>query len=152
MRAVILLLALVAVSQAWTGKVVRVLDGDTYEVLHGQERVRVRLYGVDAPEKAQAFGQVAKNYGGRIFGRQVEVADMATDRYGRTVGIITVAGERKAFNQELIEAGMAWVYGAYCKEAWCPAWSRIEGEARAARKGLWADARPQPPWLFRRRS
>lgn len=140
-----------AATAAWTGKVVRILDGDTYEVMNGREAVRIRLYGVDAPEKTQAFGQVAKTYGGRIFGRQVEVAPMDTDRYGRTIGIITVAGEKTVFNQELVAQGMAWVYTAYCKEAWCSTWSRLEGEARASRKGLWADARPEPPWLFRRR-
>ncbi|MCB9913232.1 MAG: thermonuclease family protein [Planctomycetes bacterium] len=152
MKALLLLLAgLAAATSAWTGKVIRVLDGDTYDVLNGREVVRIRLYGVDAPEKTQDFGQVAKTFGGRIFGRQVEVAPIDTDRYGRTIGLITVAGERKAFNQVLLEEGLAWVYTAYCKEAWCTVWSRLEGEAKAARKGLWADARPEPPWQFRRR-
>ncbi len=73
---------------------------------------------------------------------------MAVDRYGRTVALVTV--ETTLVNQELVRQGLAWVYARYCKRPVCREWERLEAEAREARRGLWADPRPVPPWEFRR--
>lgn len=112
----------------------------------GDRREKVRLYGIDAPEKAQPFGQRSKQYAASlVFGRQVGLERSGTDRYGRTVGLVVVNG--RSLNEEMLRAGLAWHYTAYSRDARL-AW--IERQARQKRRGLWADPRPVPPWAFRR--
>lgn len=131
------------------GKVVAVLDGDTLEVLDSGRAVRVRLYGVDCPEKSQAFGQKAKQFAsGLVFGRAVAVEVHDTDRYGRAVGEVFL-GE-KSLNRELVSAGLAWWYQRYAPDD--RELERLEAEARAAKRGLWGDKAPTAPWLFRAKS
>ena len=94
------------------GKVVAVADGDTITVLRDQEQVKVRLTEIDAPEKAQAFGNQAKQaLSALVFGKEVRVADHGTDRYRRTLGRV-YQGEIDV-NAEMIKSGMAWVYRRY---------------------------------------
>lgn len=135
---------------AWTGKVVGVSDGDTIKVIHDGKQTKIRLYGVDTPEKAQAFGQKAKHLtASLVAGRMVQVEPMTLDRYGRTVGIVYVNG--MLLEAELVKAGMAWVYRRYCKkEPMCSSLKRFESEARQNRIGLWSDPQAQPPWEWRR--
>ena len=125
----------------------KVADGDTVTVLRGKEQVRIRLAGVDTPEKRQAFGQKAKQFTlGLVAGKEVEIRPKTIDRYGRTVGKIIVNGE--SLNKALVAAGLAWWYRKYSpgeKEL-----GRLEAEARDARRGLWADPKPQAPWDWRR--
>lgn len=135
---------------ALTGRVVKVSDGDTITVLddHHQQH-RVRLYGIDTPEKKQAFGRVAgRATASMIAGQVVDVEKIDHDRYGRTVGIIRHNG--RTINRELVKAGYAWVYRQYCKIPECKAWLRDEAQARAQRLGLWQDRNPAPPWEWRR--
>lgn len=135
------------------GKVVGVADGDTLTVLDsGNRQTRVRLQGIDAPESAQAFGQVSKrNLSDLAFGRQVVVEYGKTDRYGRTLGKVLVAG--RDVNLEQVRAGLAWHY-KYYREEQSPDDRRLyaaeEEAARSARRGLWVDPHPVPPWDFRR--
>lgn len=135
------------------GKIVGVADGDTVTVLDaGNRQTRVRLQGIDAPESGQAFGQVSKrNLSDLIFDRQVVVEYEKTDRYGRTLGKV-LTGQRDV-NLEQIKAGLAWHY-KYYQEEQTPEDRRLyaeaETEARSARRGLWADPGPIPPWDFRR--
>ena len=132
------------------GKVVRIADGDTVTILtDDRQQVKVRLYGVDCPEKRQAFGNRAKQYtASKLAGRRVTVEAIDRDRYGRTVGIVQEEGG-ESINEQLLKAGLAWVYGRYCKIPKCRQWQRMEQNARAARKGLWRDANPAPPWSWR---
>lgn len=134
---------------AWTGQVVSVTDGDTIKILRDGRETKIRLYGVDTPEKKQAFGQKAKDFtASLVAGKMVEVESVDQDRYGRTVGIVTVAG--KILNEELVKNGFAWVYRQYCRRGECQAWTMEESQARAARIGLWADPTPPPPWEWRK--
>jgi endonuclease YncB( thermonuclease family) len=132
---------------------VGVADGDTITVLSaGNQQTRVRLQGIDAPESGQAFGQVSKrNLSNFIFDKQVVVEYEKTDRYGRTLGKV-LAGRRDV-NLEQVKAGLAWHYKDYQEEQQ-PEDRRLyadaETDARAAKRGLWADANPIPPWDFRR--
>jgi len=138
-----------ASAYAWTGQVVAVTDGDTIKVLQDGRETKVRLYGVDTPEKKQAFGQKAKGFtASLVAGRMVDVEPVDQDRYGRTVGLVTVAGQ--SLNEELVKNGFAWVYQQYCRRGECSAWTKEELQARAARLGLWADPAPLPPWEWRR--
>ena len=134
---------------AWTGQVVAVSDGDTIKVLQGGRETKIRLYGVDTPEKKQAFGQKAKGFTAfMVAGKVVDVEPVDKDRYGRTVGIVTVAG--RSLNEELVKSGFAWVYRQYCRRGECSTWLKEEGQARAARIGLWVDPAPVPPWDWRK--
>lgn len=134
---------------AWPGQVVSVTDGDTIKVLQDGRETKIRLYGVDTPEKKMAFGQKAKDFtASMVAGKVVEVEPVDQDRYGRTVGIVTVAGRN--LNEELVKNGFAWVYRQYCRRGECSTWLKEELQARAARIGLWADPAPVPPWDWRK--
>ena len=136
-------------SYAWRGKVVAVQDGDTITVLRDKDPIKVRLYGIDCPEKRQAFGTKAKQFTSELaFGKVVDVETVDVDRYGRTVGIVSLA-DGTVVNQEIIRVGFAWVYAHYCKKPICLEWKRLEGEAGAEKQGLWKDENPLPPWEWR---
>lgn len=131
------------------GKVVRIADGDTFTLLTEENRqVKVRLYGIDCPEKAQDFGQVAKQFlSNQIFGKQVEVHEKNIDRYGRTIGIVFTDNPINV-NEALIKVGLAWYYSDYDKNH--PAWDSLEKQAREKKIGLWSQPNPIAPWNFRR--
>lgn len=135
---------------AWTGKVVGIADGDTITVLRdGRDQVKIRLYGIDAPESGQPFGKASKqNLSSMVYGESVQVEVMDTDRYGRTVARIFVDGED--VNAAQLRSGNAWLYEQYCKSWVCGEWFGIEADARSSRVGLWADKDPVPPWQWRR--
>ena len=136
---------------AWSGKVVGVTDGDTIKALHpDQGQVKIRFYGIDTPEKGQAYGRAATKYlASLIAGKTVNIESVTTDRYGRTVGIVTYAEQN--INRAMIQAGYAWVYKRYCKRSFCDDWLMLEDSARRAKIGLWQESDPIPPWDWRRR-
>jgi endonuclease YncB( thermonuclease family) len=135
-----------ALSPALSGRVVRILDGDSLAVLSGGDEVEVRLHGVDAPEGGQACGNRARRFAGDLaFGRQVELRPRGKDAYGRTLAEVHLPDGR-SLNRELVSAGLAWHYRKYSDDADLAA---REKEARAARRGLWADPAPVPPWEWR---
>ena len=108
-----LLAPLGASADQFTGKVVGISDGDTISVLREGKAVKVRLYGVDAPEKAQAFGTQAQKFtGDMVFQQTVTVTIRDTDRYGRLVGEVRLPDGR-SLTQELVRAGLAWWYRPY---------------------------------------
>lgn len=131
-----------------SGRVVRVLDGDTVEVLQESgERTRVRLAGIDAPEKSQPFGQRSRQMlSARIAQQPVLVTGEERDRYGRLLGTIWLGNED--MNAGQIRAGMAWAY-RYRGKAVTPSYSIVERRAREQREGLWADPAPVEPWRWR---
>ena len=130
------------------GKVVGVRDGDTITVLSGRAAVKVRLWGIDCPEGGQPFGKAAKRRASDLcFGRLVEVRTKDVDRYRRVVGEVFLPGGA-SLNREMVRAGLAWWYYDYAKKDLELA--SLEREARGARRGLWADPSPVPPWVWRR--
>ncbi len=125
---------------------VGVSDGDTITVLHNGKGERIRLHGIDSPEKRQAFGKRAKQLtSSLVFGKTVTVQVMDRDRYGRTVGEVLLPDGR-SLNRELVRAGLAWMYRRYTNDQ---SLSDLEEEARVARRGLWADPNPIAPWKWR---
>ena len=137
-----------ALAETFSGKVVGVVDGDTIDVLHAGRAERVRLIGIDCPEKRQAFGQRAKQATSDLaFGTVVTVAAPRRDRYGRLLGDVMLP-DGTNLNRELVRRGMAWWYRKYSTDRRLEA---TEAAARQARRGLWADANPIPPWEWRRR-
>ena len=129
-----------------TGRVVRVADGDTITVLDAAKtQHKIRLQGIDAPEKSQAFGQRSKQHiSDIVFGKSVTVTWDATDRYGRILGTVWLDG--KDINLQMVRDGFAWHYKRYDST---PAYAQAEADARASRRGLWADPSPIPPEQFR---
>lgn len=128
-------------------KVIGVKDGDTVELLRNGEKLTVRLYGVDTPEKAQAYGQKAKQFTSDLaFGKQVRLIIHNTDRYGRTVGTI-ILPDGRSLNEELVKNGYAWHYKAYSKDVNL---ANAETDARRFKRGLWQDASPVAPWDYRK--
>jgi endonuclease YncB( thermonuclease family) len=137
-----------ASAEQFTGKVVGISDGDTISVLREGKAVKVRLHGVDTPEKAQAFGTQARKFtSDMVFQQTVTVAIRNTDRYGRLVGEVLLPDGR-SLTQELVKAGMAWWYRQYAPND--PTLAQLEAEARLAKRGLWAEAHPIPPWEWRK--
>ena len=136
-----------------TGRVVGIADGDTVTVLDAQKvQHKIRLAGIDAPEKAQPFGNRSKvSLSDLAFDKMVTVETDKRDRYGREVGKVLVNG--RDVNLIQVERGMAWHYKAYEREQSSSdrkLYDAAESDAKAARRGLWRDAEPTPPWEFRK--
>lgn len=135
------------------GKIVAIADGDTITVLTDQkESVRIRLAGIDAPEKGQAFGQASKEHLSRLaFEKFVEIHYQTQDRYGRIVGKVLLDGIDICLMQ--IRNGFAWHYKKYEMEqepADRTLYVEAEEQARADQLGLWSEANPIAPWDHRR--
>ena len=135
---VIILFPIVAL--AWSGKVVGVTDGDTIKVIHPTDgQVKIRLYGIDTPEKGQAYGQAAtKHLASLIAGTTLEVESITADRYGRTVAIVW--SDESNINEQMVSSGYAWVYRKYCDKPFCEYWLALEDKARSSRIGLWQES------------
>jgi endonuclease YncB( thermonuclease family) len=135
------------------GRVVAVTDGDTIKVLDASNtQWKIRLMGIDAPEKKQAFGAQSKsNLSDLVYGKSVIVEYSKKDRYGRTIGKIFVDGVDA--NLEQIKAGMGWHYKQYAREqpvAERETYALAEEQARTGHMGLWSDAEPVSPWDWRK--
>lgn len=150
----LLVLPLVSWSQELTGHVVRIIDGDTLVLLDANNtQHKVRLAGIDCPERKQAWSTKAKQaLSDYVFDRQVTVDWDKRDRYQRIVGKV-LDGQRDV-NLALIRDGLCWWYRRYADEQSAVdrvLYSDAEEEARKGRSGLWSDSQPVPPWEWRRR-
>jgi endonuclease YncB( thermonuclease family) len=154
LAALALCLAARAQASPLAGRVVHVADGDTITVLDpSNTSFRVRLAGIDAPEKAQPWGKVSKQaMADLVAGKEVIVEWRKRDRYHRLVGVVRVDGADAGLAQ--ITEGLAWHYLDYEKEQ-TPEdrllYASAEQNARAQKMGLWRDPDPVPPWVWRRR-
>ena len=137
-----------AIADAVTAKVVAIVDGDTIEVLHDNHSERIRLNGIDCPEKGQAYGTKAKQATSElIFGKEVTLQTHGKDKYGRTIADVLLPDGTNV-NQQLVKEGWCWWYQKHApKDA---ALQQSEQEAKAAKRGLWSNTEPVPPWLYRR--
>lgn len=140
-------------AETFSAHVIRVADGDTITVVTpADEKLRIRLRGIDAPESSQSHGPEAKKaLAWLLDGADVVVNYNEKDKYGRIVGQVT-AGNVDA-GLYLLEGGHAWVYRSYVKKLsrdWQRAYNSAERQARSAKKGLWAEANPTPPWEYRK--
>jgi endonuclease YncB( thermonuclease family) len=152
-KAIVCLLLLVLpalVFADFSGRVVGVTDGDTIKVMHNGRAEKIRLNGIDCPEKGQPFGTKAKQFTSEmVFGKEVTVQDHGKDnkKYRRTLGDI-ILPDGRSLNRELVTAGFAWWYRKYSKDT---SLGQLEEEARSAKRGLWADPNPVPPWCYRKK-
>jgi len=128
----------------FAGRVVGVTDGDTISVMRDGRSVRVRLEGIDCPERGQDFGQRAKQFTSEMaFGKDAVVDVRDVDRYGR-LARVTVDGEDVSL--ALVRSGLAWHYTKYSRD---PELAEAEMTAKSAQLGLWSRPAPTPPWEFR---
>jgi endonuclease YncB( thermonuclease family) len=133
----------------FSGQVVSILDGDTIEVLRNHRAVRVRLNGIDCPEKQQAYGTKAAQRTAELsFGKSVTVETFGRDKYGRTIGDVFLPDGRM-LNEELVREGFAWWYRKYAP--YNLKLAELEAEARTAGRNLWSHKKPVPPWVWRHR-
>lgn len=142
-----ILAAFTAQATTIQGKVVHIADGDTLTILtETKQQVKIRLAGIDTPEKAQPFGNKAKQALAAITFQKLASVEVETkDKYGRTVGKVIVKGTD--VNAELVRQGMAWVYRKYTNDQKLYA---LEAEAKQAKRGLWVTDKPIEPWLWRK--
>ena len=130
------------------GSVVSVLDGDTIEVLNGHHADRLRLSGIDCPEKGQVYGKKAKQAASAlVFGKEVMIQTHGHDIYTRILGEVILA-DGMSLNRELVKQGWCWWSRRNAPED--TVLERLEAEARESKKGLWADPAPIPPWDYRK--
>ena len=129
------------------GKVIKIVDGDTYDILTSDYRtIRIRMNGIDAPEKKQAFGQKSKDYLGSLcFGKEVQIKPRNYDRNKRLIAD-SYTPDNKDLSREMVRAGYAWHFKKYSKDKNL---ADDENHARSNRAGLWADNEPVAPWEFR---
>jgi endonuclease YncB( thermonuclease family) len=129
-----------------SGKVIAVADGDTLTILTpANERLRVRLDGIDAPERRQPFGKRSgQALSDLCFGKVATVGIHGYDRYQRALGRVSCEGVPA--NARQVETGMAWVFRRYSDD---PQLLALEEAARAGRRGVWSDLKPVPPWEYR---
>lgn len=138
----------VSLGQSFTGRVVGVTDGDTLSVMRNGAAVKIRLYGIDCPEKGQPFTNRAKQFVSDLaFGKEVKVEAKGQDRYGRTIGEVFLP-DGTNLNREVVKAGFAWWFRRYAPND--SNLERLETKAREAGRGLWADREPIPPWEWRK--
>lgn len=155
----VLLLTLAFLGAAWlivqpclaadfTGRVVGIIDGDTIEVLHNQRAEPISLNGIDCPEKGQAFGQRAKHAVADLaFRKDVTVQTHGKDKYKRTLAEVLLPDGTNV-NHMLVKEGWCWWYRKYAPLD--TELEELEKSAREAKKGLWVDPQPVPPWCWRK--
>ncbi len=152
--AAFLLLAVpMAFAETLTGKVVKITDVDTLYVLDANNKQhKIRLAGIDAPERKQAYGLASrKHLASIVAGKQVTVEYEKRDRYGRIVGKVLLDGMDVCLEQ--VKAGFAWHYKKYQHEQSLEdqrLYADAENKARYERLGLWRENNPNPPWEYRR--
>ncbi|MCI0921341.1 thermonuclease family protein [Sphingobacterium rhinopitheci] len=129
------------------GRIIKVTDGDTVTLLaKNNKKIKVRLYGIDCPEKKQEFGQTATNYlSSTIYNKNVKIEVKNKDRYQRSVGVIWL--DNTNINLSLLKQGLAWHYTQYDKSQ---SYADAEKAARKAKKNIWSTKNPIAPWDFRK--
>lgn len=137
-------------NKPFAAKVVYVFDGDTFAVHTDNKRDKIRLWGVDCPEREQPYSEAAKKYLEKlILGKTVEIKTLYRDDYNRSVAHVLF--EKININELLIKKGLAWVHPYYCNRDICELWSKFENSARKEKRGLWGDGNPTPPWVYKSR-
>ena len=135
-------------SDGYIGRAVKIIDGDTFDLLmENNQKVRVRMHGIDCPERGMDFYKAAKEGLGNFCNNQgLKVVVRDKDQYGRTVADVYTA-DNKWINLEMVKAGLAWHYTHYDNDRRL---DDAEQSARAARLGLWSLDNPTPPWEWRK--
>ncbi|QDD00513.1 thermonuclease family protein [Candidatus Methylopumilus planktonicus] len=148
----LLLLSLLSFAEELTGKVINVSDGDTITVLDSNnQKYKIRLQGIDAPETQQAFGETSRqSLASLIYDKEVIILWDKRDKYARILGKVIVDG--RDANYEQLKKGLAWYYKQYendLSDEDKERYAEAEAWARNYTEGLWTDSKSIPPWEFR---
>ena len=129
------------------GKVIGIVDGDTFTLITKDTiKIKIRLAGIDCPERGQPFANVAKIYlSNLIFSKNVFLKTVGFDRYGRTLAIVFI--DAINVNESMLRDGMAWHYIEYDDNI---IWANLERMARINKWGLWVEGNAMPPWEWRK--
>lgn len=168
-KALTLILALVTAAILWTAKynngtayaennssetetsgiVVHIFDGDTFLLKKSDGTViKVRMFGIDAPESTQKFGNDSKKALQSIaLGKNANISIIGEDQYKRTLGVLSIDGIN--VNKKMLGDGNAWYYAKFCDKNFCGEWKKASTQAKKSRLGLWCDSKPMPPWKYR---
>jgi micrococcal nuclease len=134
----------------FNAKVIRIIDGDTLEIQRERRVQRVRIWGIDTPERDQPYASQAQQFTRSLLvGRETVIQPMDFDVYGRLVALITV--DEKNISEELVGSGLAWVHIYFCNEPICTAWQSLQQRAKSRRIGLWSDPHPIAPWQWKKK-
>ena len=130
-------------------KISKVVDGDTLVADLGDESVRIRLYGIDAPELGQNYGKRASEVVKQaVKNKKVDLEVFYLDPYDRLVARVNF-GANMDLAEYLLTNGFAWLYPRYCDKSFCQDWALLEQKAKSAKRGLWSQPKPEAPWLYR---
>lgn len=147
---IFLLLSFNIYAEKYIVEVIKVVDGDTVDVLTtDNKKIRLRLYGIDTPESNQPYGKVATNFlKSLILNKYVEIFIFGKGKYKRSIALIKY--KDRIVNSLMISYSLAWVYEKYCKEDFCGDWRELQGMVRVSGKGIWSEKNPTPPWEWRK--
>jgi micrococcal nuclease len=142
-----ILLALYAIgySQTYKGKIIQVVDGDTYFFQSGREKLKVRMFGIDAPEGNQPFGQESIGFISKYLERNATLVVHSHDQYKRALGTLFVDGQD--INLLMVRDGYAWYFKRYLDDK---QYAAAQETARKNKSGLWALPNPVQPWNWRK--
>lgn len=126
----------------------KVIDGDTYHINLNGEKIKIRIEGIDAPEKGMPYYKESKEFLKRLsLGKKIKFIQSSKDRYGRIIAK-TYLEDNRELGREMIKNGLAWHFKKYSQDT---SLSRLEIEAKNKHLGLWKDANPIAPWEFRKK-
>jgi endonuclease YncB( thermonuclease family) len=140
--------AYIAKNDTIQGKVIKIIDGDTYDILlEGNTQLRIRMEGIDAPEKGMPYYKVAKNFlKDKCILQQVKVQVTGTDNHGRKLGY-TYLEDGTELSREMLKAGLAWHFIKYNTD---PELAALQMQAQEQKFGIWSQPNPMTPWQNRR--
>lgn len=130
-----------------SGRVISIADGDTMTILtKGDKQIKIRLLGIDAPEKGQDYGNKSRQFLYDLcYGKNVEIKKDSEDQYGRVLGVVYIDGVN--VNEELVRNGLAWYYRHFVND---PRLDSLEQLAQKEKLNIWSMKNPLPPYEFRK--
>lgn len=138
---------------ATMARVIAVFDGDSLNVDIKGQRIRIKLYGIDAPERGQNGNTSARRFLRHLaLDRTVALRDMGQDIFGQTIAILTPEGQEISINARIVANGYAWVNPVECKITDCDQMKQMESQAKRLKLGIWSGYNPLPPWEFRKQN
>jgi micrococcal nuclease len=138
-------------ANAFTAKVLKVYDGDSFKVLIEDNEVNIKLYGIDAPERGQDGNVSATRFLSRsLYQERLEIEVLNRDWAGQLHAIVTNLGNGTIVNAAMVANGYSWVQPHNCNATACEDWKKLESNARKYKLGIWSGFNLIPPWEFQR--
>jgi micrococcal nuclease len=138
------ILSVIGNAQSYKGKITKVVDGDTYFFQTANETLKVRMFGIDAPEGNQPFGKESKEFISKYLYKDATLVTHGHDQYKRTLGTLFIDGQD--INLVSVKGGYSWHYKRYLNDK---QYAEAQENAKKLKLGLWSFSNPIPPWNFR---